>query len=57
MKSTPDPYGLDSFLKLFDQSPAVEYPDAYRNPYLKLVDEAGVEHVVWYEDSRSVAEK
>ncbi len=57
LNSSPDVYGLSKFLELFDQSPTVEYPNPYRNPYLKLVDEAGVEHVVWYEDSRSIIEK
>ncbi len=57
LNSKPDNYGLTNFMELFNSSPTVEFLDQYRNPYLKFVDGAGVEHVVWYEDSRSISEK
>lgn len=57
IKQTPDYYSLENFMKLFELNPEALYSDLYRNPYIKLTDNEGMERIVWYEDSRSVSEK
>lgn len=57
LNSVPGYYSLNNFTKLFESSPSLYYSELYKNPYLKVTDDSGVERVVWYEDSRSVSEK
>jgi hypothetical protein len=58
LKNTCGKYSLDNFMKLFsDYDTSVKYSDVYKSPYLTFTDADGITHTVWYEDSRSVAEK
>ncbi|WP_028552786.1 glycoside hydrolase family 18 protein [Paenibacillus sp. UNC451MF] len=35
----------------------IQYSQQYKSPFFEYVDENGLRHVVWFEDSRSISEK
>ncbi len=58
LKNKPGNYSMDNFMELFTEyTPSIKYSELFKSPYMEFTDEEGIEHTVWYEDSRSVEEK
>src|SRR5699024_7245076 len=39
------------------QGSPIHYSEEYKSPYFYYVDERGQNHIIWFEDVRSIAEK
>src|SRR5699024_11652998 len=39
------------------QDSSIHYSGEYKSPYFYYVDEQGQNHIIWFEDARSIAEK